>query len=135
MVENWEDFLNQKPSKKQNPLMEDLHKGIPDRPFVPPCPSDEDRAALYIAREALEKANLAMADSNVGMNKVKEILTVVEDFLVKYEDLKLKLIDVKIELDYLKDKVSSLQISDSQINENTYGIANLTERVAALENS
>lgn len=148
MVNNWEDFVNQNPPQQQR-IMEELKRGIPNRPPVPPIPHmpDDDRAALYISREALEKANMAMADANVGMNKVREILTVVEDFLVKYEDLKMKLIDAKIEIDYLRDKVRSLSVwkgqtstNSSAINtiENLIGIPDgntgpILDRIAALE--
>lgn len=136
MVNNWEDFVNQTPSQ-QPEIMEELKRGIPNRPPMPPMPPmpDDDRAALYISREALEKANMAMADANVGMNKVREILTVVEDFLVKYEDLKLKLIDAKISIDVLEEKMRNQNTFNSQIALHEEEINNLKERVLALENS
>lgn len=133
MVNNWNDFVNHA-SPQQPQIMEDLRRGLPERPPMP-CPSsaDEDRAALYISREALEKANMAMADANVSINKVNEILTVVEDFLVKYEDMKLKLIDAKIEIDYLRDKVRSLQVWEAQTGANTSEITGLKDQVVSLE--
>lgn len=136
MVNNWEDFVNQTPSQ-QPEIIEDLKRGIPNRPPMPPMPPipDDDRAALYISREALEKANMAMADANVGMNKVREILTVVEDFLVKYEDLKLKLIDAKISIDVLEEKMRNQNTFNSQIAILEGDVRDLRDEINNLKSS
>lgn len=139
MADTWEEFVNQSQPPKHPTIMDDLRRGIPDRSSAIPVPqfptSDENRAALYISREALEKANMAIADANVGMNKVKEILTVVEDFLVKYEDLKLKLLDAKIEIEYLKDRIRSLSVWEGQTSVNSSEIITLKSKVERLENA